>query len=262
MTSFANPLRYQVEDGIATITLDRPDARNAFDQAMAESLLAALKTAEKDDSVRVVVLTGRGDAFSAGQDVHELHAKEAQIGAQAAGDELRQRFAPIVLRIRAMDQPVIASINGVATGAGLGIALACDLRIAAESASFICAPHTIALIPGVGITWLLPRLAGFGAASELALLGERIDAQRAHALGLVDRVVEDSDLITATHELAQRLIRQPASSLALTKRALNRSVFAGFEHHLAYEADLQEVAASNDEHRARLQAMVDRGSKR
>ena len=161
-----------------------------------------------------------------------------------------------------MDQPVIASINGVATGAGLGIALACDLRIAAASASFICAPHAIALIPGVGITWLLPRLAGFGAASELALLGERIDAQQAKELGLVDLVVEDSDLVTATNDLAQRLIRQPASSLALTKRALNRSVFAGFDQHLAYEADLQEVAAANDEHRERLQAMIDRGSKR
>ncbi len=262
MTSFANPLRYQVGDSIAVITLDRPDARNAFDQSMAESLLAALKTAAKDASVRVVVLTGRGDAFSAGQDIHELHAKEAQIGAQAAGDELRQRFAPIVLRIRSMDLPVIASINGVATGAGLGIALACDLRIAAESASFICAPHAIALIPGVGITWLLPRLAGFGAASELALLGERIDARRAAELGLVDRVVANDQLSAAAHELAQRLIRQPASSLALTKRALNRSAFAGFEQHLAYEADLQEVAAGHDEHRKRLQAMIDRGSKR
>lgn len=262
MTSLANPLRFQVDNGIATITLDRPDARNAFDQAMAESLLAALKTAEKDASVRVVVLTGRGNAFSAGQDIHELHAKEAKIGAQAAGDELRQRFSPIVLRIRSMPQPVIASVNGVATGAGLGIALACDLRIAAESASFICAPHAIALIPGVGITWLLPRMAGFGAASELALLGERIDAQRACGLGLVNQVVADEELASATNQLAQRLIQQPASSLALTKRALNRSMFAGIEPHLAYEADLQEVAAGADEHRARLRAIVDRGSKR
>jgi 2-(1,2-epoxy-1,2-dihydrophenyl)acetyl-CoA isomerase len=262
VTSFAEPLRYQVEERIATITFDRPDARNAFDQAMAESLLAALKTAERDATVRAVVLTGRGDAFSAGQDIHELHAKEAQYGAQATGDELRQRFAPIVLRIRSMDLPVIASINGVATGAGLGIVLACDLRIAAESASFICAPHGIALIPGVGITWLLPRLAGFGAASELALLGERIDARRAYELGLVNHVVATDELSTATKELAQLLIRQPASSLALTKRALNRSAFGGIEQHLAYEADLQEVAADNEEHRTRLQAMVDRGSRR
>ncbi|HET9659042.1 MAG TPA: enoyl-CoA hydratase-related protein [Thermomicrobiales bacterium] len=262
MTSFAESVRYQAEDGIVTITLDRPAARNAFDQAMAESLLAALKTAEKDEAVRVIVLTGRGDAFSAGQDLHELHAKEAQFGAQAAGDELRQRFTPVILRIRSMDLPVIAAVNGVATGAGLGIALACDLRVAAESASFICAPHGIALIPGVGITWLLPRLTGFGVASELALLGERIDARRAFELGLVNHIVADGDLQEAIHELAQRLIRQPASSLALTKRALNRSVFAGFEHHLGYEADLQEVAAGNDEHRNRLRAMIDRGSKR
>ncbi len=154
-------------------------------------------------------------------------------------------------------------INGVATGAGLGIALACDLRIAAESATFICAPHAIALIPGAGATWLLPRLAGWGAASELALLGDRIDAKRALALGLVNWVVPDDELTARTRKLADTLMQKPASSLALTKRALNRSLFAGFEHHLAYEADLQEVAAAErGAHRTRLQAMIDRGSKR
>ncbi len=262
MTSFASPLRYQSENGVAILTLDRPGSRNAFDQVMAESLLAGLKTAERDDAVRVVVITGRGDAFSAGQDIHELSTKEAVSGARAAGDELRLRFNPVVLRIRSMDKPVIASIIGVTTGAGLGIALCCDLRIAAESASFICAPHAIALIPGAGITWLLPRLAGFAAASELALLGERIDAARALELGLVNWVVPSDELVDRTLRLAETLIAKPASANALTKRALNRSVFAGFEQHLAYEADLQEVAAANAEHIARLQSMIDRGSKR
>jgi 2-(1,2-epoxy-1,2-dihydrophenyl)acetyl-CoA isomerase len=262
VTSFADPLRYAVEDGIATITFDRPDARNAFDQVMAESLLAALRTAEKDASVRVIVLTGRGNAFSAGQDIHELAAKEAQHGPAAAGEELRNRFAPILLRIRAVDQPVIASINGVATGAGLGIALASDLRIASERASFICSPHAIALIPGAGITWLLPRLAGFGAASELTLLGDRIDAARALELGLVNRVVPDNELHDRTIELARTLASKPALSLGLTKRALNRSIFAGMEQHLTYEADLQEVAAGDEEHLNRLRAMIDRTTSR
>lgn len=262
MTSFAQSIRYQIEHGIVTITLDRPGARNAFDRAMAESMLAALKTAQKDETARVVIITGRGAAFSAGQDIHELHARERDIGPSAAGDELRLRFAPILRHLRAIDLPVIASIDGVATGAGLGIALACDLRIAAESASFICAPHAIALIPGAGITWMLPRLAGFGAASELMLLGERIAARRAFELGLVDRLVSDELLESATRELAEHVIRHPKTSLALTKRALNRSLFAGFEHHLAYEADLQEVAAGAEEHRARLQTMIDRGTKR
>ena len=262
MTSFAQSVRYELEREIVTITLDRPRARNAFDQTMAESLLAALRTAEKDESVRVVIITGRGAAFCAGQDVHELHAKERETGPRAAGDELRFRFAPILRRLRSMDLPVIASINGVATGAGLGVALACDLRIAAESASFICAPHAIALIPGAGITWLLPRLAGFGGASELALLGERIDARRALELGLVHRLVSDELLESATRELADQLKRQPKMSLALTKRALNRSMFDGFEQHLNYEADLQEVAADTDDHRERLHTMIDRGTKR
>lgn len=262
MTSFSSPLRYRSEDGVASLTLDRPDSRNAFDQVMAESLLAGLKTAERDDAVRVVVITGRGAAFSAGQDIHELSTKEAAIGAQAAGDELRLRFNPVVLRIRSMDKPVIASINGVTTGAGLGVALCCDLRIAAESASLICAPHALALIPGAGITWLLPRLAGFGAASELALLGERIHASQALELGLVNWVVPDDELFDRTRQLAEMLIAKPASANALTKRALNRSVFAGFEQHLAYEADLQEVAAADPEHVDRLQSMIDRGSRR
>ncbi|MEZ4666096.1 MAG: enoyl-CoA hydratase/isomerase family protein [Thermomicrobiales bacterium] len=262
MTSFAQSVRYEVEGSVATITLDRSGARNAFDQAMAESLLASLKTARKDDQVRIVVLTGRGAAFSAGQDIHELQQKETELGAQAAGDELRKRFRPILLEIRSMDKPVVAAVNGVATGAGLGIALASDLRIAAESASFICAPHAIALIPGAGITWLLPRLAGFGAASELALLGERIDAKRALELGLLNWVAPDDELVARTRDLCGALLQQPASSLSLTKRALNRSLFAGFEQHLDYEADLQEVAAASDEHIHRLRGMVERGSNR
>lgn len=262
MTSLASPLRYETNDGVVTLTLDRPEAHNAFDQVMAESLLAALKTAERDADVRVVVITGRGKAFSAGQDVHELAAKESDMGSRAAGDELRHRFNPIQLQIRKMDTPVVASINGVATGAGLGIALACDLRIAAESAIFICAPHAIALIPGVGTTWLLPRLAGFGAASELALLGDRIDAKRALDLGLVNVVVPDDELSVRTQELVDALKKKPAASLKLTKRALNRSLFAGFDQHLAYEADLQEVAASDQEHIDRLQALIARGSSR
>jgi len=262
VTSLASSVRYEVTDGVATATLDRPDARNAFDQLMAESLLAALKTAERDETVRVVVITGRGGSFSAGQDIHELHDKETELGAQAAGDELRHRFNPILLQIRSMDAPVIAAIDGIATGAGLGVALACDLRIASESSTFICAPHAIALIPGVGSTWLLPRMAGWGAACELALLGDRIDAHRALALGLVNWIVPDNALTSRTRELAETLMQKPATSLALTKRALNRSAFAGFEHHLAYEADLQEVAASSQEHVERLQALIDRASKR
>lgn len=262
MTSMADPLRYLVEDGIATITFDRPNARNAFDEVMAVSLLAALRTAERDEAVRVIVVTGRGEAFSAGQDIDELLAKETRDGPQVTGDELRKRFNPILLAIRSSDKPVVASINGVATGAGLGIALASDLRIAGERASFICAPHAIALIPGAGITWLLPRLVGFSAASELALLGDRIGAQRALALGLVNEVVPDNALPVRTREVALALADKPQSSLALTKRALNRSLFDGFERHLAYEADLQEVAAGDEAHRKRLRGMVERSSKR
>ena len=148
---------------------------------------ATLRTVERDATVRAVVVTGAGRAFSAGQDVRELAAETAERGPRAVGDQLRLRFNPIVLRLRGLEKPVIAAINGVATGAGLGVALAADVRVAAASASFVLAPVGIGLIPGVGATALLPAVIGLGRATELCFTGERIDAGRALAIGLVYR---------------------------------------------------------------------------
>jgi 2-(1,2-epoxy-1,2-dihydrophenyl)acetyl-CoA isomerase len=250
-------LIYDKQGSTLTLRFNRPEARNAFDQAMAESFAAAIKTAERDEEIRVVILTGSGDAFSAGQDVFELYRREVSQGGSAAAHELRERFLPIVLRLRQIGKPVIASINGIATGAGLGIALASDLRIASDSAEFIASPISIGLIPGAGISFFLPLLAGYGRAAELTFLGNRIGAGRALELGIVNRVVPAADLQSVSLELAGFLAEQPASAIELTKRALNRQILPHLQQHLSYEADLQEIAGSTAEHSRRLEAFVE-----
>jgi 2-(1,2-epoxy-1,2-dihydrophenyl)acetyl-CoA isomerase len=256
MTSMVPVTRVEHQDGIATITLLRTDALNAFDAELAKDFSARLKHLGSDPETRVIVITGSGRAFSAGQDVYELAADEAERGPRAAGDQLRDRFLPIILLLRGIEKPVIAQINGIATGAGLGIAMACDFRVASTSASFIMSPFALGLIPGAGLTALVPRLAGIGAATELFMLGRRIDAGEAHELGLVHRVAEPVELPEVTHQLACELAAQPATALALTKRALNRSVYAGLEAQLRYEAYLQELAADTDHHQQRLASMT------
>ena len=256
MTSMEPVTRVDHQDGIATITLLRTDALNAFDAGLAMDASARLKHLSRDPDTRVIIITGSGRAFSAGQDIYELAADEAESGPRAAGDQLRDRFLPIILLIRSIEKPVIAQINGIATGAGLGIAMACDFRVAGASASFIMSPFALGLIPGAGLTALVPRLTGPGAATELFMLGKRIDAQDALALGLVHRVVEPDDLTAATLQLARELAAQPSTAIGLTKRAMNRSVYADLESQLRYEAHLQELAADTDDHRERLAAMT------
>ena len=243
---------------VAILTLNRPDALNAFDRDLASALAAALRAVERDADVRSVILTGTGRAFSAGQDVRELARETEDSGPSAVGDQLRERFNPIVLGIRAIEKPVVAAINGVTTGAGLGIALAADYRIAAQSATFVVSPLGIGLIPAVGSTALLPAILGLGRASELALLGERITADRAQAVGLVGKVVPDSDLPSAAQELAERFASLPTKAIGLTKRAFNRAVFPDLTAHLTYEAGLQEIAAATADHREGLAAVLEK----
>jgi len=239
-------------NSILTITLKREKSLNAFDSQLAIELQAALRTAGKDEDVRVVVLTGAGSGFSAGQDIFELENAERSGGAAAVAKQLRERLCPLIVELRSIEKPVIARVNGVATGAGLGVALACDFRIASSSASFVMSPIGIGLIPGVGLSMLVPRLAGVGAATELFMLGAKISAYRALEFGLVHQVVADEQLDAAVDDLAQRLIEQPRAVLGLTKRALNHSVYAGLEEHLDYECALQELAAGSEEHRTLL----------
>jgi 2-(1,2-epoxy-1,2-dihydrophenyl)acetyl-CoA isomerase len=258
MTSMEQSVVMERAGAVATLRLNRPDALNAFDRELAQRLDAALRTVERDAAVRAVILTGNGRAFSAGQDVRELERETAEGGPKAVGDQLRDRFNPIVLRIRTMEKPVVAAINGVTTGAGLGFALAADYRIAGESASFVLSPVSIGLIPGVGSTALLPAIVGLGRASELALLGERIGSTRALSLGIVGQVVSDGELPEAAMAIAERFAALPTRTIGLMKRAFNRALLPDFANHLYYEAALQEIAAGTADHAEGLAAVLEK----
>ena len=231
---------------VLTLTLNRPEKLKAFNVAMASALIAALGEAERDASVRAVVVCGMGRAFSAGQDLDEFLAlKSAATGAPlSVGDHLRRSYNVVVTRIRALEKPVIASLNGIAAGVGLSIALSCDLRIASDDAVFTLGFSKIGLVPDGGGSLMLPLLVGLGRALELAWSSDRIDAREAYRIGLVNRVVPAADLATATAAYAERFAAMSPVAAALTKRAFNEAVLPQFAAWLEREADLQEEAAS------------------
>lgn len=247
-------LRYEVAERVATITLERADVLNAFDRALKDELLGALKEAARDRGVRVVVITGAGRAFSAGQDLKE----RLPAGSAPLDVELRERYNPIVLAIRGMDKPVIAAVNGVAAGAGMSLALACDIRIASEQASFIEVFGRVGLVPDTGSSWLLPRLVGPAKALELMWTTDPVDAPTALALGIVNRVVPAESLGDEARALAQRLAAAAPLALALTKRAVNRAFEAGFTEALDYEASLQGIAGRSADHAEGVRAFVEK----
>lgn len=245
-------VRTETADGILTITLDRPDALNAFDRAMKEELLAALKAAERDRATRVLIITGAGRAFSAGQDLKERQ----EPGAADLTAELRTRYNPLILAMRRLEKPIIAAVNGVAAGAGCSLALACDLVVASEEARFIQAFSRVGLVPDTGSTWFLPRLIGYARAAEMTFLAEPMDAATAERLGLVNRVLPADRLMEETRALAERLAKSAPLALALTKRALNRALGADLASQLDYEAQLQGVAGASADHAEGVAAFV------
>ena len=229
-------------DGVLTLTLNRPDVLNAITPPLLDELTAALRAAAAGRTVRAVIITGAGRGFCSGQD---LRAAAGESGLDV-GAILRDHYAPAIRVIRSMDQPVIAAVNGVAAGAGFSLALACDLRIAAESATFVQAFVRIGLIPDLASTYFLPRLIGPARAAELTMLGETVNSSRALQLGIVNRVVPDVELADVSHELAARLARGPRS-IALTKQALDVSGQNDLEAQLAVEERLQTEATTTSD---------------
>lgn len=241
----APPLvRIETVDGVATVTLDRPAALNALTIPMKQELITALRSIERDRNVRAVILTGAGRAFCAGQDLHE----RLEPGAPSLGEELRERYNPIVRAMRSLSKPIVGAINGVAAGAGASLAFACDVRIAAERASFVLAFGRLGLIPDSGATWLLPRLVGPSRAMAMALLNEPVAAAEAERMGLVLRVVPDDALMEDARAVARRLVESAPLGVALTKRALNAAFDRDLEAALAYEAYLQDLAGRTADH--------------
>jgi 2-(1,2-epoxy-1,2-dihydrophenyl)acetyl-CoA isomerase len=241
----------------ATLTLNRPDARNAFDQALVAELRTALQELGRDDGVRAVVLTGAGQSFSAGADLKAGFDPTPQ-GHPDVQNALEQGYHPIIEAIRTMPKPVVAAVNGAAAGIGCSMALACDLVVAAESAFFLLAFVNIGLVADGGSSLLIPERAGFARAAEMALLGERIPARTALEWGLINRVVGDDELAARAHELAQRLAAGPTRSYAGTKRQLNAWLYGRMREQLALEASIQQELAASEDFAEGVQAFVEK----
>ncbi len=237
-------LLIETHDGVRIVTLNRPEVLNAIDARSGEELLDALRGAEQAADVRCLILTGAGRAFCAGADL-----KDHVPGGTSLGEVLRDRYNRIVLRLRSMEKPVIAALNGVAACAGCNLALAADLRIASDRASFIEVFARVGLIPDSGGTWLLPRLVGVGRALEMMLLAEPVDAATAERIGLVNRVVPHDELRARAMEWAVRLAQGPTRAYGLTKLAVDHNLAVDLRAALEYEAFLQEIAGRTEDHR-------------
>lgn len=246
---------FKKENGIATITLNRAKAFNSFNRAMALACQNALDDCANDEAVRVVVLTGEGRAFCAGQDLVEVTTPEAMPGFKTL---LEEHYAPIVLKIRNLEKPVIAAVNGVAAGAGANIALCCDIVVAHEKASFIQAFSGIGLIPDSGGTFFLPRLVGFQKAVALAMLGDKISATEAEQMGMIYKAIPAENYETTVQALAERMAKMPTKGLALTKKAFNAALTNSFETQLAVESKLQIEASETADYHEGVQAFLEK----
>ena len=232
---------YAAEHGVATITLNRPEVLNSFNMPMAVELQDALRVAAEDESIRAVLLTGAGRAFCAGQDLTEAAPADGT-PAPPIGEIVRKTYNPTVRAIRVLEKPVVCAVNGVAAGAGANLALACDIVIAADGASFVQAFAKIGLIPDTGGTFFLPRLVGLARATALAFFGDKVSAADAQAMGMIYRVVDAARLEEEARALARRLATQPTRGFGLTKRAFNQSLANDLDAQLEVEAELQAEA--------------------
>lgn len=244
--------------GVAKITLNRPDVLNSLNAGMAEELLAALGTAASDSELRAVLITGAGRAFCAGQDLDEVAPKNGKPGAKDLGHIVKTRYNPIILAIRTTEKPVLCAVNGVAAGAGANIALACDIVLASEKASFIQSFSKVGLIPDSGGTYFLPRLVGLGRAAALCMLAEKIGAKEAQNLGLVYKVFEESALQDESLKIAKFLASQPTTGLGLTKRALNQSYSNTLQEQLLLEEELQRKAGNTHDYNEGVSAFLEK----
>jgi 2-(1,2-epoxy-1,2-dihydrophenyl)acetyl-CoA isomerase len=246
-TDVEQHVKLEVEGGIGWIRLNRPEKMNAIGALTRRQLSEAIKQAERDDAVRVVVLTGTGRAFSSGADVTEMVGDGGMRTPEDVGDVLRTEYMPMLQRLRTMPKPVIAAMNGPAVGIGASFALACDIRIATPEAYLMEAFVNIGLAPDGGVSWLLPRLAGTGVAYEMFFTGKALSAADAHRLGVVNRVVPQDRFEEEVRDLATQLASQPRGAMAGAKRALNHALTSTYEEAMEFESFLQEAQAASPE---------------
>ncbi len=246
---------FSIANGIAQLTLNRPDKLNSFTQAMHLEVRAALEALQADASVRVLVLTGAGRGFCAGQDLSD---RAVEPGAQGVdlGESVEKFYAPLVLTLRNLPMPVICAVNGVAAGAGANLALACDIVLAAESASFVEVFCKLGLIPDTGGTWILPRLLGHARATGLAMLGEKLTAARAEQWGLIWKCVPDADLMTEALAMATHFASAPTKGLAFTKRAFQASYLNTLPEQLKLEGEMMRELGYSHDYREGVAAFI------
>ncbi|MFM9027267.1 MAG: enoyl-CoA hydratase-related protein [Bacteroidota bacterium] len=243
---------YQAINGVARITLDRTEKFNSFIREMSLELQDALRKAESDTEIRSILLTGNGKAFCAGQDLSEA----VDPSGPGITRIVEEHYNPIILLIRRIEKPVIVAVNGVAAGAGANIALACDIVLAGESASFIQAFGKIGLIPDSGGTFILPRLIGWQRATALMMTGEKTPAKDAQAMGMIYKAVPDGQLMIEAIALSEQLAQSPTKGLGLTKRLLNESAYNNLESQLKREALIQTEAGASNDHREGVAAFL------
>ena len=241
------------EHGVSTVTLNRPDVLNSFNRRMAGELQSALGAAARDPSVRAVLITGAGRAFCAGQDLGEaMHAN------LDLGEIVRTSYNPIVLAIRQMEKPVVCAVNGVAAGAGANLALACDIVIASEDASFIQSFSKVGLVPDTSGTFFLPRLVGPARATALMFMAEKVSANQALAWGMIYQVVPAAVLMESGMSVAKQLAAMPTRGLAMTKRLLNESAANDLPAQLALEEEMQREAGRTSDYAEGVKAFLEK----
>ncbi|MDC0762313.1 enoyl-CoA hydratase-related protein [Brevibacillus sp. AG] len=249
---------YEVSEGVAVVTLNRPDKFNAFTAVMNKEITDALKQAQKDADVRCIFLTGAGRAFNAGQDLSDVSGG----GDVDYGGFLRDRYNPMILQFQKTEKPIIAAVNGVAAGAGMSVALACDIRLASEKASFVNAFVNIGLVPDSGGCYFLPRIVGIGKALELAMTGEKVSAEEAMRIGLVNQVYPAESFIEDALAYARKLASLPTKGIGLIKRTMYKGLEMGLEETLEYEAFAQEAAGSTADHKEGVTAFMEKRAPR
>jgi 2-(1,2-epoxy-1,2-dihydrophenyl)acetyl-CoA isomerase len=250
------PILVDKREGYRVVTLNRPQRLNAFNEAMHRALTTALDEAELDQSCRVLLLTGAGRGFCAGQDLGDRVARLDQ--KPDLGASLETFYNPLVRRLRGMPFPVVAAVNGAAAGAGANIALSCDIVLAGRSASFVQAFARIGLVPDSGGTWILPRLAGTARARGLALLAEPLAAEKAESWGLIWKAVDDADLMSEAEKLCEKLAAGPTIGLSLIKRALDAAETSTLDAQLDLERDLQREAGNTPDYAEGVRAFVEK----
>lgn len=248
-----SPILTDTDGPIATIRLNRPDQHNSLDGEARSQLLTALRSASDDADIRAVIITGTGPVFCAGQDLREAHL--AAPGTRV-GDVVRDSYNPIVLAIATMPKPVIAAVNGMAAGAGVSIALICDIRVASRSARFTTAFAGIGLSCDNGISWTLPRVVGRAAAIELLMRPRVVDSAEALALGLVHQVIADDRFVGDSHAIAAELAAGPTLALASIKAAVNHASTATLDDALEFEATQMEATGASRDHRAAVSSFL------